>query len=161
MILQDVWIFQSLIFSMYQTVQLLAIVRMNFVHHLLFRKQYFPLHPKLLFGVGGAVWRCRWSKFQRWTSDDQSPYFKLGKGVVAYTLLCDHIPLNGYLIGAHEYEAHHVFDIWYRSTSDDNRPISPFFTGSVCVSNPALPRQRACWKNYTTPERYKKCLSSL
>lgn len=44
-------------------------------------------------------------------------YFGLGKGVVAYTLLCNHIPLNGYLIGAHEYEAHHVFDIWYRNTS--------------------------------------------
>jgi hypothetical protein len=25
---------------------------------------------------------------------------------VAYTLLCNHVPLNGYLIGAHEYEAH-------------------------------------------------------
>lgn len=45
-------------------------------------------------------------------------YFGLGKGVVAYTLLCNHIPLNGYLIDAHEYEGHHVFDIWYRNTSD-------------------------------------------
>ena len=25
---------------------------------------------------------------------------------------------NGYLVGAHEYEGHHVFDIWYRNTSD-------------------------------------------
>jgi len=38
--------------------------------------------------------------------------------VVAYTLLCNHVPLQGWLIGAHEYEAHHVFDIWYRNTSD-------------------------------------------
>jgi len=45
-------------------------------------------------------------------------YFGRGKGVVAYTLLCNHVPLNGYLIGAHEYEAHHVFDIWYRNTSN-------------------------------------------
>jgi TnpA family transposase len=45
-------------------------------------------------------------------------YFGRGKGVVAYTLLCNHVPLQGYLIGAHEYEAHHVFDIWYRNTSD-------------------------------------------
>jgi TnpA family transposase len=28
------------------------------------------------------------------------------------------VPLNGYLIGAHDYEGHHVFDIWYRNTSD-------------------------------------------
>jgi TnpA family transposase len=45
-------------------------------------------------------------------------YFGRGKGVVAYTLLCNHVPLNGALIGAHEFEAHHVFDIWYRNTSD-------------------------------------------
>ncbi len=45
-------------------------------------------------------------------------YFGRGKGVVAYTLLCNHVPLNSYLIGTHEYEAHHVFDIWYRNTSD-------------------------------------------
>ena len=45
-------------------------------------------------------------------------YFGRGKGVVAYTLLCNHVPLNGYLIGAHDYEAHHVFDICYRNTSN-------------------------------------------
>jgi TnpA family transposase len=45
-------------------------------------------------------------------------YFGRGKGLVAYTLLCNHIPLNGYIIGAHDYEGHHVFDIWYRNTSD-------------------------------------------
>ncbi len=45
-------------------------------------------------------------------------YFGRGKGVVAYTLICNHVPLNGYLIGAHEYEAHHMFDIWYRNSSD-------------------------------------------
>ena len=28
------------------------------------------------------------------------------------------MPLNGSLIGAHEYEGHHVFDVWYRNTSD-------------------------------------------
>jgi TnpA family transposase len=45
-------------------------------------------------------------------------YFGRGKGVVAYTLLCNHVPLQSALIGAQEYEAHHVFDIWYRNTSD-------------------------------------------
>ncbi len=37
--------------------------------------------------------------------------------MVAYTLLCNHIPINGYLIGTNNYEGHHVFDIWYRNTS--------------------------------------------
>jgi TnpA family transposase len=45
-------------------------------------------------------------------------YFGCGTGVVAYTLLCNHISLQGWIIGTHEFEAHHVFDIWYRNTSD-------------------------------------------
>lgn len=45
-------------------------------------------------------------------------YFARGKGVVAYTMLCNHVPLQGWVIGAHEYEAHHAFDVWYRNTSD-------------------------------------------
>jgi TnpA family transposase len=45
-------------------------------------------------------------------------HFGKGKGVVAYTMLCNHVPVNGGLIGAHEYEAHFVFDIWYQNTSD-------------------------------------------
>ncbi|OSH74187.1 Tn3 family transposase, partial (plasmid) [Klebsiella pneumoniae] len=60
------------------------------------------------FGVERPTVKARYSR----------KYFGRGKGVVAYTLLCNHVPLNGYLIGAHEYEAHHVFDIWYRNTSD-------------------------------------------
>ena len=59
------------------------------------------------FGVERPTVKARYSR----------KYFGRGKGVVAYTLLCNHVPLNGYLIGAHEYEAHHVFDIWYRNTS--------------------------------------------
>ncbi len=38
-------------------------------------------------------------------------YFGRGKGVVAYTLLCNHMPLQGWVIGAHEYEAHYAFDV--------------------------------------------------
>ncbi|WP_018312612.1 Tn3 family transposase, partial [Cupriavidus sp. UYPR2.512] len=60
------------------------------------------------FGVERPTVKARYSR----------KYFARGKGVVAYTLLCNHIPLNGYLIGAHDYEAHHVFDIWYRNTSN-------------------------------------------
>lgn len=60
------------------------------------------------FGVERPIVKARYSR----------KYFGRGKGVVAYTLLCNHVPLQGWLIGAHEYEAHHVFDIWYRNTSD-------------------------------------------
>ena len=44
-------------------------------------------------------------------------YFKKGKGVVAYTLLVNHIPLQTELIGAHEHESYFAFDIWYNNTS--------------------------------------------
>jgi TnpA family transposase len=60
------------------------------------------------FGVERPIVKARHSR----------KYFGRGKGVVAYTLLCNHVPLQGWLIGAHEYEAHHVFDVWYRNTSD-------------------------------------------
>lgn len=60
------------------------------------------------FGVERPTVKARYSR----------KYFGRGKGVVAYTLLCNHVPLNSYLIGAHDYEGHHVFDIWYRNTSN-------------------------------------------
>lgn len=60
------------------------------------------------FGVERPTVKARYSR----------KYFGRGKGVVAYTLLCNHVPLQSWLIGAHEFEAHHVFDIWYRNTSD-------------------------------------------
>jgi len=45
-------------------------------------------------------------------------YFKKGKGVVAYTMLANHIPLQVELIGANEHESYFVFDIWYNNTSN-------------------------------------------
>ncbi|NQS91530.1 MAG: Tn3 family transposase [Chloroflexi bacterium] len=35
-----------------------------------------------------------------------SKYFGLKKGVVAYTLVANHLPINARVIGAHEYESH-------------------------------------------------------
>ena len=45
-------------------------------------------------------------------------YFKKGRGVVAYTLLANHIPLQVKLIGAHEHESYFAFDIWHNNTSE-------------------------------------------
>lgn len=60
------------------------------------------------FGVERPTVKARYSR----------KYFGRGKGVVAYTLLCNHVPLQGWVIGAHEFEGHHVFDVWYHNTSD-------------------------------------------
>jgi len=45
-------------------------------------------------------------------------YFGRGKGVVAYTLLANHVPLQTEMIGANEHESYFVFDICYNNTSD-------------------------------------------
>ena len=81
-----------------------------------------PIFPCYSFDLGTLYGAVDGQKFgvERPTvkARHSRKYFGRGKGVVAYTLLCNHVPLNGYLIGAHDYEAHHVFDIWYRNTSD-------------------------------------------
>lgn len=65
------------------------------------------------------------------------------KGVVAYTLLCNHIPINGYLIGTNDYEGNHVFDIWYRNTDPTHAQIDARHLhagrGRAFVVNLAIP----------------------
>ena len=38
-------------------------------------------------------------------------YFKKGRGVMAYTMLSNYVPISSDVIGAHEHESHFVFDI--------------------------------------------------
>ena len=45
-------------------------------------------------------------------------YFGLKKGVVAYTLNANHVPINAELIGANEHESHYVFDLLFNNTTD-------------------------------------------
>jgi hypothetical protein len=45
-------------------------------------------------------------------------YFGLSKGVAAYTLLANHVPLNARIIGANEHESHLVFDILFNNATD-------------------------------------------
>lgn len=45
-------------------------------------------------------------------------YFGLKKGVVSYTLVANHIPINAKIIGANEHESHNVFDILFNNTTD-------------------------------------------
>ncbi|MDD5037243.1 MAG: Tn3 family transposase, partial [Methylococcaceae bacterium] len=47
-----------------------------------------------------------------------SKYFGLKKGVSAYTLVANHVPINARVIGAHEHGSHYVFDLLYNNTSD-------------------------------------------
>jgi TnpA family transposase len=47
-----------------------------------------------------------------------SKYFGLKQGVVSYTLLANHVPLNARIIGANEHESHFVFDILFNNATD-------------------------------------------
>ena len=61
-------------------------------------------------------------------------YFRKGKGIVAYILLANHIPLQTELIGANEHESYFLFDIWHNNTSE----ISPeIITGDMHSINRA------------------------
>lgn len=44
-------------------------------------------------------------------------YWGLGKGVVAYTLLANNLPLETQIIGAHEHESYYLYDISKKNTS--------------------------------------------
>jgi len=45
-------------------------------------------------------------------------YFGLKKGIVSYTLVANHIPVNATIIGANEHESHYVFDLLFNNTTD-------------------------------------------
>jgi TnpA family transposase len=81
-----------------------------------------PIFPLYSFDIDALYGSVDGQKFsvERPTikARNSCKYFGRGKGVVAYTLLCNHVPLQGWIIGAHEFEAHHVFDVWYRNASD-------------------------------------------
>ncbi len=93
---------------------------------------YYSLDETILYGgvdgqkfeVENPTLKARHSK----------KYFKKGKGVVAYTLLMNHIPLQVEIIGPHEHESYFVFDIWYNNTTD----VSPdVVTGDMHCINKA------------------------
>jgi TnpA family transposase len=47
-----------------------------------------------------------------------SKYFGFDKGVVAYTLIANHVPVNAMIIPANEHESRYLFDLVYNNTSE-------------------------------------------
>ena len=67
-------------------------------------------------------------------------YFGLGKGVVAYTLVANHIPINARVIGANEHESHYVFDLLFNNTTDVQPEVHSTDThGVLAPTGRALP----------------------
>ncbi|MGF1459994.1 MAG: transposase [Leptolyngbyaceae cyanobacterium] len=75
------------------------------------------------YDIGGALHSS--SDGQKFESQIQtinarhSPkYFGLKKGIVSYTLLANHVPVNARIIGANEHESHYVFDLLFNNTTE-------------------------------------------
>ena len=78
----------------------------------------FPLYtidPEVLYGaVDGQKFAAAKPTIKARYS---SKYFGTGRGVVAYSLLANHVPLETMLIGANEHESQYLFDICFRNST--------------------------------------------
>ena len=85
-----------------------AIAKLPIFHH-------YDLGNTLHSSSDGQRFETRLSTFNARYS---SKYFGLKKGVIAYTLVANHIPIHAHLISADEHESHYVFDILSSNTTD-------------------------------------------
>ncbi|MEG3977561.1 Tn3 family transposase [Microcoleus sp. herbarium8] len=58
------------------------------------------------------------SQIQTINARHSPKYFGLKKGVVSYTLVANHVPVNAKIIGANEHESHYVFDLLFNNTTE-------------------------------------------
>ena len=58
------------------------------------------------------------SRFDTINARHSSKYFGLEKGVVVYTLVINHIPVNAKIISTHQHESHYVFDLLYNNLTN-------------------------------------------
>lgn len=85
-----------------------AIVNLPIFHH-------YDLGDTLHSSSDGQRFETRIPTFN---ARHSSKYFGLKKGVVAYTLIANHIPITARIIGADEHESHFVFDVLFNNTTD-------------------------------------------
>ena len=77
--------------------------------------KYWNIHDDYIHGsVDGQKYETRLHSF---IARYSSKYFGVNKGVVAYTLSANHIPVNTKIISANHHESHYLFDILYNITS--------------------------------------------
>lgn len=76
--------------------------------------KYWDIHEERLHAsVDGQKFGTRLHTFMARYS---SKYFGIGKGVVAYTLSANHVPVNAKVISANQHESHFLFDILRNNT---------------------------------------------
>lgn len=78
--------------------------------------KYWNIHDDHIHGsVDGQKFETRLNSF---IARYSSKYFGVNKGVVAYTLCANHVPVNAKIISANQHESHFLFDILYNVTSE-------------------------------------------
>lgn len=78
--------------------------------------KYWNIHDDYIHGsVDGQKFETRLNSF---IARYSSKYFGVNRGVVAYTLSANHIPVNTKIISANQHESHFLFDILYNITSE-------------------------------------------
>lgn len=78
--------------------------------------KYWNIHDDYIHGsVDGQKFETRFNSF---IARYSSKYFGVNRGVVAYTLCANHIPVNSKIISANQHESHFLFDILYNITSE-------------------------------------------
>jgi len=58
------------------------------------------------------------TRINTFNSRHSPKYFGLRKGIVDYTLVANHVPINAKIIGANEHESHYVYDVLSNNTTD-------------------------------------------
>ncbi len=76
--------------------------------------QHFNFNEKVHSSSDGQKFETR---FQTINARYSPKYFGLKKGIVAYPLVANHIPVNARIIGANEHESHFVFDILFNNST--------------------------------------------
>ncbi len=78
--------------------------------------KYWDIHDDYIHGsVDGQKFETRLNTF---IARYSSKYFGVNKGVVAYTLCANHIPVNARIISANQHESHYLFDMLFNNSSD-------------------------------------------
>lgn len=105
-----------------------AIVNLPIFHH-------YDLGDTLHSSSDGQRFETRIPTFN---ARHSSKYFGLKKGVVAYTLIANHIPITARIIGADEHESHFVFDVLFNNTADLQPTVHSTDTAGTNEVNAAI-----------------------
>ena len=118
------------------------------------------LPDKLLAAVDGQKFETRLDTMQARYSPK---YFGLKKGIVPFSMVLNHVPINCKIIGANEHESHYTYDIIYNNTSDVEPDAVSGDMHSINRVNFAVldSISKLFMPNFSDPEEQVKSLRSM